>query len=137
VGYDNTIGYLEGGFGSWVEAGMEVATTGDMSAADFLQLYQKNPGINLLDVRRSSEYASQHIVGAVNFPLDFINQNMSEVNRDKRYYLQCASGYRSMIAASILQARGFGEVINVQGGFKALSDLGIALTNFQEQQTEL
>lgn len=137
VGYDNAIGYLAGGFVAWVAEGQEVEQTGDMSAADFLKLYQGNPDINLLDVRRTSEYDAQHVVGAVNFPLDFINQNMSEVNRDQRYYLHCATGYRSMIAASILQARGFGEVINIQGGFKALTDLGIAVTNFQEQQTEL
>lgn len=137
VGYDNAIGYLAGGFAAWVAEGQDVEQTGDMSAADFVKLYQNNPGISLLDVRRTSEYAAQHVVGAVNFPLDFINQNMSEVNRDQRYYLHCATGYRSMIAASILQARGFGEVINIQGGFKALTDLGIAATHFQEQQTEL
>lgn len=137
VGYDNTIGYLEGGYEAWPEAGMDVETTGDMSAEDFLKLFNSGANINLLDVRRSSEYDAQHIEGAINFPLDFINQRMSEVNRDTRYYLQCASGYRSMIAASILQSRGFGEVINVQGGFKALGDLGIRMSDFKEQITEL
>ncbi len=137
VGYDNTIGYLDGGFEAWAAADMDVETTPDMTAGDFFKLYNSGAPINLVDVRRSSEYDGQHIEGAYSLPLDFLNQRMSEIDREKRYYLQCASGYRSMIAASILQARGYQDVVNVQGGFKALTDMGIRTTDYKEQITEL
>ncbi len=116
---------------------MDVQSTGNITAKDFLKLYNTGATINLIDVRRASEYEAQHIAGAVSLPLDFINQHMSDYKANERYYLQCASGYRSMIAASILQARGIEEVINVQGGFKALSELGIRMSEYHEQQTEL
>lgn len=137
VGYDNTIGFLEGGFAAWVSAGMDIQSTGNITAKDFLKLYNTGAKLRLVDVRRASEYEAQHVEGAISLPLDFINQHMGDYKADERYYLQCASGYRSMIAASILQARGIEEVINVQGGFKALSELGIRMSAYHEQQTEL
>lgn len=135
VGYDNSIGYLEGGFNAWKEAGEEVDTMEEISAADFARMYSQD--INLLDVRKQSEFEAQHIKGAQNFPLDFINKNMSELDRDTKYYLHCAGGYRSMITASILKSRGFEQVVNIQGGFKELVETNLPMTEYQEQATEL
>lgn len=137
VGYDNPIGYLEGGFEAWKEAGEDIDIMDEAAPEELARLY-KDKKIGLLDVRKESEYNEQHIVGAQNFPLDFINRNMSEVNRDKKYYLHCAGGYRSMIAASILRSRGFDKLVNIKGGFKALKEAEqLPMTEYQEQITEL
>ena len=136
VGYDNPIGYLEGGIQAWIAAEEETDTIPEISAAEFEAIYQKEP-VQLLDVRRESEYNAQHILGAQNFPLDFINRNMLSVNRDTPYFLHCAGGYRSMIAASILKARGFEQLTNIKSGFKALQETGLPMTDFVEQNTEL
>jgi glyoxylase-like metal-dependent hydrolase (beta-lactamase superfamily II)/rhodanese-related sulfurtransferase len=123
VGYDNCIGYLKGDVEDWEAAGFEVDSI-DSIPANELSSMLDNQAINVLDVRKESEYDSQHVVGVQNFPLDFINQHMAELNRSKQYHIHCAGGYRSMIAASILRVRGY-DVIDVQGGFAAIleSDL--------------
>lgn len=136
VGYDNPIGYLEGGFEAWTEAGEEVDTVEEVTATDLADRFDKE-GMNVLDVRKASEYNAQHVIGAQNFPLDFINSNMSEVSRDKRYFLHCAGGYRSMITASILKSRGYNDVVNIKGGYKALVETNLPMTEFEEQITEL
>jgi rhodanese-related sulfurtransferase len=136
VGYDNAIGYLEGGFDAWIAAGEEVDRIEEITAAEFARRFREHP-VNLLDVRRVSEFDEQHIVGAVSFPLDHINRNMAKIDREKTYYLHCGGGYRSMIAASILKARGVERVINIREGFKALRDTGLPMTEFVEQVTEL
>jgi hydroxyacylglutathione hydrolase len=136
VGYDNSIGYLEGGFEAWVAAGEEVDTMEEIEAEDLVKLHGQ-PDVNVLDVRKTSEYDAQHVIGAQNFPLDFINKNMSELDRNKKYYLHCAGGYRSMIAASILRMRGFEKLVNINGGYKAVVETKIPMTEFQEQLTEL
>jgi hydroxyacylglutathione hydrolase len=136
VGYDNPIGYLEGGFESWVKAGEDVDSITEITAEQFEQIYKKGK-VNLLDVRKTSEHNAQHIQGAQNFPLDFINQNMNEVDRNKEYYLHCAGGFRSMIAASILRTRGFENLINIKSGFKALQETSLPMTEYVEQVTEL
>lgn len=135
VGYDNAIGYLDGGFEAWVAAGEEVDTLQEVTATEFAELYSE--GIQLLDTRKESEYHAQHIKGAQNFPLDFINQNMSQLDRNALYYLHCAGGYRSVIAASILKSRGFDQIVNIKGGFKALLTTGLPTTEYAEQITEL
>lgn len=123
VGYDNCIGYLKDGIDDWQKAGFEVDSIESISAKELAERLE-NHALNVLDVRKESEFNSQHVVGFQNFPLDFINQNMAELNRADQYLIHCAGGYRSMIAASILKARGY-DVIDVQGGFKAIleSDL--------------
>lgn len=136
VGYDNSIGYLEGGFDAWVAAGEEVDTMEEIEAEELVKLHGQ-PDVNILDVRKTSEYDAQHVIGAQNFPLDFINKNMSEVDRNKTYYLHCAGGYRSMIAASVLRTRGFEKLVNIKGGYKAVVETKIPMTEFQEQLTEL
>lgn len=134
VGYDNPIGYLEGGLEAWKTAGEEVDSMEEVSPEAFKALYQD---VNFLDVRKESEFDAQHVEGATNFPLDFINRNMAQLDRNNKYYLQCQGGYRSLIASSILKARGFEQVVNVQGGFKALLENSFPTTEFVEQTTEL
>ena len=137
VGYDNTLGVLDGGIESWKAANLAMETIEEISAEAFAGIYLPSGSIHLLDVRKESEYASQHLEGAVNFPLDFINQNMSMLDKDLQYYLHCGGGYRSVIAASILKARGWDQLVNIQGGFKALSATPLPKTTFTEQKTML
>ena len=135
VGYDNAIGYLEGGFASWQNAGEDLDQINEISAEEFAGISQT--GLNLLDARKTSEFSAQHVQGAVNFPLDFINRNMGLVDRENLYYVYCAGGYRSMIAVSILKSRGFSQLINIRGGFKALQTTNLTLSELVEQATEL
>ena len=121
VGYDYTIGYLEGGFASWEQAGMESDKIESVSAEE-LAAIAGSGDVNILDVRKHSEYLSEHVVDAENASLDFVNESMLKVNKDKTYYVHCAGGYRSMIFISILRARGFDNLIDVQGGFKAIKE---------------
>lgn len=136
VGYDNTLGYLEGSFDAWQKADKPVEKLKEVQAEEFADLYRKED-VNILDVRKKSEYDSQHIKGAQNFPLDFINENMNEVDRNTTYYLHCAGGYRSLIAASILKSRGFENLVNIKEGFGALSKTGISTTEYKEPATML
>jgi len=124
VGYDFTIGYLDGGIDAWIKAGKEVDTIQNISAHEFAEIEAKNPEINILDVRKKSEYDSEHIINAENAPLDYINESMKMVNPAKTYYVHCAGGYRSMSFASILKSRGYENLINVDGGFKEIKDSG-------------
>lgn len=138
VGYDNSLGYLAGGITTWKEAGYDTARIEEISAADFASLYQSSGDkINLIDARRHSEFESEHIIGAVNFPLDFVNQQMSELDRNKRYYIHCAGGYRSVILASILKARGFEKLVNIRGGFKALGQTSLKRSHYKVPATQL
>jgi glyoxylase-like metal-dependent hydrolase (beta-lactamase superfamily II)/rhodanese-related sulfurtransferase len=121
VGYDYTIGYLKGGFKAWKEAGMEVDFIKSISVDELAQIMEKET-INLLDVRKGSEYDSEHVEDAVNLPLDYINDSMTQIDKDKTYYVHCAGGYRSMIFNSTLRARGFDNLIDVAGGFKAIQE---------------
>jgi rhodanese-related sulfurtransferase len=124
VGYDHTIGYLDGGFTAWKNAGKETDAILSLSANEFAAAEVSNPDINILDVRKKSEYDSEHIVNAVNTPLDFINESMQQIDKNKTYYVHCAGGYRSMIFASILRARGYDNLIDVDGGFAAIKESG-------------
>ena len=119
VGYDFAIGYLEGGIDGWKAAGKEVDTIESISVEELARRVNKG-AINILDVRKKSEYLSEHVKGVENLPLDYINQNMAAIHPDKTYHVHCAGGYRSMIFASILRSRGFSKVVNVQGGFSAI-----------------
>lgn len=131
VGYDNTLGYLEGGIEAWKKAGKELETITSISADEFAEKHAENPEIEVLDVRKKSEYQSEHVEDVTNFPLDFINENMDKIDRDKTYFVHCAGGYRSMIAASILKARGFNNLIDVAGGFSAIKKTGkLQLTDY-------
>ncbi len=123
VGFDHTMGYLKGGFDAWKKAGMEVDTIESVPAS-VLAEKMKTEEVNILDVRRASEFNSEHVKGAVNLPLDYINENMSEVDKDKTWYVNCRSGYRSMVFASLLRARGYNNLIDVKGGFVDMKESG-------------
>lgn len=123
VGYDNTIGYLEGSYEAWQEAGKETDYIISVSADDLSHL-MANTEAHILDVRKQSEYYSEHIIGAENAPLDFINDSMAVIDKNKTYHVHCAGGYRSMIFISILRARGYNNLIDVKGGFKEIKETG-------------
>lgn len=129
VGYDNVLGYLEGGIAAWQEAGKEIDQVVSISAETFAQKV-KTQDLNILDVRKPNEYSSEHIVDADNFPLDYINENLHQLDRDNTYHIHCAGGYRSMITSSILKARGFHNLIEIAGGFKAIAQTDIPKTAF-------
>lgn len=129
VGYDNAIGYLEGGFAAWKASGGEVDRIETIDSAAFAKAYQKGT-IKVLDVRKPAEWESEHVQNSQNFPLDFINKKMSEVDRNTTYYMHCRSGYRSTVAASILKARGFQQLINVQDKFDAFAEAGIPTSEY-------
>ena len=124
VGYDNTIGYLKGGFEAWKNAGKETDTIESISVDELAKRMEENPDLNILDVRKKSEHFSEHVIGSENIALDYINEHIAEVDKDKTYYVHCAGGYRSMIFNSILRARGYDNLIDVQGGFTAIKESG-------------
>jgi len=128
VGYDNTLGYLEGGINAWKLLGNDIDTIKSISPQEFEKDLKGN--IKVLDVRKEGEYSSQRIEGAKvsNFPLDFINEKYNELDKNQEYYIHCAGGYRSMITSSILKARGFDNLIDVSGGFSKIKDTHIKLT---------
>ena len=125
VGYDNSIGYLKGGFEAWKADGQEIDTIESIDAAAFADVYGQDNNINILDVRKEGEWTSENIGSAQHFALDHINKNMSEVDPGKHYYLHCRSGYRSTVASSILRARGFEKLTNVLTSFEAISESSI------------
>lgn len=130
VGYDNTIGYLKGGIEAWIASGRSVDSIESISPSE-LQNRMSN-GITVVDVRKKSEFDSEHldIEGVLNKPLDFINTNLTEYNPGEEYYLHCVGGYRSMIAASILKAHGVNNVIDIDGGFDAMKENGLKMTEY-------
>ena len=121
VGYDFTIGYLKGGIAAWKAANKEVDTITSISPAEMFARFKAGEG-EIIDVRKNSEYLSEHIVEAENAPLDFINESMLKINKDKTYFVHCAGGYRSMIFNSTLRARGYDNLIDVNGGFKSIKE---------------
>jgi len=129
VGYDHVIGYLKGGFETWKKANKEIDSTERLSSDDFVQAYEKGE-YELFDVRKKSEYESQHIKGAHNVPLNEINMHLAEFPKDKTFALHCEGGYRSMIAASILKQRGFENFVDVEGGFEDLKETSIEMTDY-------
>lgn len=124
VGYDFAVGYLEGGMNSWIAAGKETDSIKSISAEELAGIQKNNPETAILDVRKIGEHQSEHILGAVNAPLDYINESMLKVSKDKTWYVHCAGGYRSMVFASILKARGYNNLVDVAGGFSAIKKSG-------------
>ena len=122
VGYDYCIGYLDGGFDAWKNAGKEVDTIKRVSAEQLADIMKANPNAPVFDVRKQSEYLSEHVEGVENAPLDVINESMQSIPKNEPVYIHCAAGYRSMIFASILRARGYDNLVDVVGGFKAIKD---------------
>ncbi|MEM7104907.1 MAG: MBL fold metallo-hydrolase [Bacteroidota bacterium] len=116
VGYDNAKGYLKGGFDAWKNAGKEVDNIASISVDELAAL--ENPAI--VDVRKASEYNSENVIGAINAPLDYVNESMKKIVDERKYFVHCASGYRSVAFISILQSRGYRNLVDVMGGFKAI-----------------
>ena len=129
VGYDFVIGYLDGSFDSWKSAGKEVDTIERITADEFASRVDVAKDI-VVDVRRESEYEAEHVENANNIPLDFINDNISSFPKEDHFFIHCAGGYRSMIASSILKARGWDNFTEVEGGFAAISKTDVAKTTF-------
>ncbi len=128
VGYDNTIGYLKGGFPAWKAAGKEVDTVARISAQEFAKRYAAKPVI--IDVRKQSEFDSEHVVDAINVPLNQINRHLAQFPKETPFILHCAGGYRSMIAASILKSRGWDNFVDVEGGFSAIKETDVKRTEY-------
>lgn len=128
VGYDNTLGYLKGGFETWKNEGLEYDTVSTDSAQTLEDLMEEN--VPVFDVRKEGEYNAEHVVNAISTPLDYLNDHLAEFPKVEEFYLHCAGGYRSMIAASILKARGYHNVVNIIGGFDAIKKTGIKTTNY-------
>jgi rhodanese-related sulfurtransferase len=129
VGFDNVLGHLKDGFESWVNEGKEVEKVQMISAAAFAEKYKAGKDI-ILDIRKESEFAGEHLEEAINKPLAYINDWVKDINPNEHFFMHCAGGYRSMIAASILQARGYRNFTEIEGGFNAISHTPLAKTDF-------
>jgi len=128
VGYDHAIGYLKGGFNAWKNSGNEVDTVQRLSADEFAKEYATQPII--IDVRKKSEFDSEHVVNAINLPLNELNNRFYELPQEEPFILHCAGGYRSMIAASILESRGYHNFKDVEGGMTAILKTEIPKTEY-------
>ena len=128
VGFDGTLGYLDGGIEAWKNANKDLDTVESISAETFKNALKKS--IPVFDVRKETEFSASHIEEAVLTPLDFLNDHLAEFPNKEPFYLHCAGGYRSMIAASILKSRGIHNLIDVAGGFAAIKKVGIPVTDF-------
>ena len=129
VGFDGTIGYLENGFEAWKKAGKDVDVLNSYSAEEALTHFHNNEAA-VFDVRKEGEFLSEHVVDAHHTPLGELNDHLSEFPKDGTFLVHCAGGYRSVIAASILKSRGIHNLINVEGGYGALKQVGIKTTDF-------
>lgn len=130
VGYDNTIGYLAGGIDAWRAAGKETDAIKSISAAEFEVLVNADPTVKVLDVRKPGEYDAEHLELSMARPLDYINEWTNDINSKDTYYIHCAGGYRSMVAASILKARGIDQIIDIAGGYGAIKGTNLKRTDF-------
>ncbi|RLD29587.1 MAG: MBL fold metallo-hydrolase [Bacteroidetes bacterium] len=129
IGFDNTIGYLEGGFEAWKKNAMEYDTVTAIYAMEFKKAIEEKH-VPVYDVRKESEYLSEHIENANHMCLSTINNDIAEYPTDKTFYIHCQGGYRSMIASSILKARGIHNIIDVAGGFDAIKEVGTPVTDY-------
>ena len=130
VGFDNTLGYLEGGFPAWESAGKEIDQVRTRPASEMESEMAEQPG-RVFDVRKETEYQAEHLEGAHNTPLAQINDYLSEFPKNEPFFVHCAGGYRSMIAASILKSRGYHNLTDIGGGFAAMKDSGLPVTAFR------
>lgn len=136
VGYDNVLGYLEGGFEAWQKDEREYDHIERLSAKDFEKIYF-NESSKVIDIRKRSEYNSEHIRGAINIPLNEINKHLEEIPKDEFFVLHCAGGYRSMIAASILKQRGWNTFADIRGGFKEVCNTKVPRSEYSLPESSL
>jgi hydroxyacylglutathione hydrolase len=118
VGYDNTKGFLKGGYKAWEDEGREYDTVDSISSKELINI----PEATIVDVRKASEFQSEHIKEAINAPLDYINESMNTLVDDKNNYIHCEGGYRSVIFISILQSRGYRNLVDIEGGIDAIKE---------------
>ncbi len=130
VGFDNVLGFLNGGVAAWQNANKPLSIVNRIQPEKFAEIQAQNPNIMVVDVRREGEYSAEHVAEAYNKPLDTINEWCNNLDPNTHFYMHCAGGYRSMIAASILQARGFTNFTEVDKGFKGIAEAGVATTDF-------
>ena len=129
VGFDHTLGYLKGGFDTWKQASKEYDTVSPIAPSGLKELMEQGE-VKVFDVRKESEHQSHHLIGAENTPLDYINDYLGEFPSDSVFYVHCAGGYRSMIAASILKSRGIHNLVDITGGFKAIEEAGLPVSEY-------
>jgi glyoxylase-like metal-dependent hydrolase (beta-lactamase superfamily II)/rhodanese-related sulfurtransferase len=127
VGYDNTIGYLKGGVATYKNAGNNLETITSVSSETLAKEYD---GTAIIDVRKPGEFEAEHVENATTLPLDYLNDNLTVLNKNKSYHIHCAGGYRSVIAISLLKKNGYTNLIDVAGGFAALSETAIPKTTY-------
>ena len=128
VGFDQTLGYLDGGFNSWKKSGKEYDMITQVNAEN-LEKLAKEENVLVFDVRKENEFISGHMATAQNTPLDCLNDYLGHYPKNDSFYIHCAGGYRSVIAASILKKRGIINLIDIEGGFKAIKETQIKLTD--------
>ncbi len=129
VGYDNSLGFLKGGFEAWKKSGMETDTVAQITAEKFAEKIHED-ALNVFDVRKPGEFEASHLETVHHIPLDTLNDHIADFPTDKPFYIHCAGGYRSLIAASILKARGYHNMIDVIGGFASIKQTDLKITEF-------
>ncbi len=129
VGFDNLIGHLEFGFNAWIDAGYEIDTINRITPEQFATEFDIDKS-KVVDIRKESEYEAEHIENAYSRPLAYINEWIKDINPDTHFYMHCAGGYRSMMAASIMQARGYRNFSEIEGGFNAIAKTSLPRTDF-------
>lgn len=130
VGYDNSIGYLEGGFETWKRENKEVESISSISAEELKNLMANGAGVPLIDVRKAGEFEAESVKGAINLPLAYLMDNLESIDKEQKTYLHCAGGYRSMIAVSLLRQQGFRQIIDIAGGMAAIKKSGIEVSEY-------
>ena len=129
VGFDQTLGYLKGGFEAWKKSAKDYDTVSSIPATVFKEV-KESGDVQVFDVREEGEYLSEYVLDANNTPLAYLNNHLSEFPETETFYVHCTGGYRSMIAASILKSRGIHNLIDVKGGFKAIKEANISVSNY-------
>ncbi len=130
VGFDNTLGYLDGGISAWEASGRETDNIKSINVNAFKREMNTDPKPNVVDVRKASEYKSEHVENSENYPLSKINDHLAKLSQNEDIYVHCAGGYRSVIAASILKSRGIHNIINIEGGFDAIRESEVKTTDY-------
>ena len=137
IGFDNALGYLKGGMWAWEQAGKPLHTVKSISPERLASIMEEKH-VDLLDVRRKSEYNTEHVLHAINLPLDYFKNNLSEIDKNKIYYVHCRSGYRSMVFISILRSMGYENLVDIKGGFNAIKTSGkFDISNYMAPTTML
>ncbi|MBT8320479.1 MAG: MBL fold metallo-hydrolase, partial [Eudoraea sp.] len=129
VGFDATLGYLKGGFDSWLASGRETDSLISQTPEEINEILALKEN-QVFDVSKESEFEAEHLEDAVNTPLTLLNEYLSGFPTDKTFYVHCAGGYRSVIAASILKSRGIHNLIDIAGGFTAMKKSGMSTSDF-------